>query len=478
MPLSRRPATGLGVVAATTLAAFSVLPSTVGAAPAPTDTTAGRAAASWLAGEYADGALPGPFGGQDWGLTVDGLLALAATGVDTPTRQAATRQVAAHVRSYNSYDDYGIEGFTDGGATAKLLYAASAVGADPTDFGGYDLRAETLSLVAGADTGHQRGRITSRTTADSGPDASNTFDQSFAVLGLVRSGGAPPETVDFLVRQQCAAGGFRLYPDTASGPSPACDEQPDAVLDVDSTAMATQALLAAAEDGATGAADAARRGVDWLVTRQHADGSFGGSGPTVGANANSTGLAGQALAAAGRDAEAARAAGALTALQLTTATGGAAAADAGAVAYDTAGFTAAVTAGIADTGRDQWRRATAQAVLGLAQVPLGRIGVDLPPTSPQPTATGTASPTPSGSPTPTGSPDPTGTASPTPSATASPTTSPTPPPTTTPAPAPPAPGPGRLPTTGAAVVSYVLVALLMVGGGVALLVLTRRRRTT
>ena len=56
-------------------------------------------------------------------------------------------------------------------------------------------------------------------------------------------GGVPQDTVTFLVRQQCAAGGFRLYPDTANGPSPSCDEQPGATLDVDSTAMAVQALL-------------------------------------------------------------------------------------------------------------------------------------------------------------------------------------------------------------------------------------------
>ncbi|RKN45354.1 cell wall anchor protein [Micromonospora endolithica] len=488
MPLSRRLATGLGTVAATTLVAISALPLTVVAAPAPADVTAARDAASWLAGEFSDGSLPGPFGGADWGLTVDGLIALSATGVADPTRRAATEQVAAHVRSYNSYDDFGIEGFTDGGATAKLLYAASAAGADPGDFGGFDLRTETRSLIAGADAGHQRGRITSRTTAATGPDASNTFDQSFAVLGLARSGALPQDTVDFLVRQQCAAGGFRLYPDTADGPSPSCDEQSDATLDVDSTAMAVQALLAAADDGATGAATAAAKGAEWLVTQQRADGSYGGSGPTSGANSNSTGLAGQALAAAGRDAAAARAAKALTGLQVTASTGGPAAAEAGAIAYDRAGLATAAETGIAEHERDQWRRATAQALLGLAGVPLGRIGLDPPPTSPEPTPTGTASPTatvsPTGAPTPTA--PATATTGPTPSApvtTAPPSPSPTtapstvPPPGTTAAPGttPAAPGPGALPRTGAAITSYLLVALLLLGGGAVLLVLGRRR---
>ncbi|WP_422749825.1 cell wall anchor protein [Micromonospora sp. WMMD1219] len=482
MPLSRRLTTGLGTATVTALAAITGIPPAVVAAPAPAHVTAARDAAAWLAGEFTDGTLPGPFTPEDWGLTIDGLVALSATGVDAPTRQAATAQAAKHVRSYNSYDDWGIEGFTDGGATAKLLYAASAAGADPTDFGGYDLRAETLSLIAGADAGHQRGRITSRTTADSGPDASNTFDQSFAVLGLARSGDLPQDTVDFLLRQQCAAGGFRLYPDTADGPSSSCDEQPGTTLDVDSTAMAVQALLAAAEDGATGAGDAARKGADWLVAQQHADGSFGGSGPTTGANSNSTGLAGQALAAAGRDDDAARAAKALAALQLTAGDGGAASADAGAIAYNTDGLTAATAGGITDTDRDQWRRATAQALLGLAQVPLGRIGLGTPPTS-TPTPTGTASPTapatPTASPTLTTSPPPTGTAGPTPSVTSPPAT-PAPttaapttaaPPITTPA----ASGLGGLPTTGAAIGSYLLIALLLIGGGVTLLVLGRRR---
>ncbi|WP_432050580.1 prenyltransferase/squalene oxidase repeat-containing protein [Verrucosispora sp. NA02020] len=476
----RRVGAGLGAATATALAVVVATPLGGVAAPTATHTAAAGDAARWLAGEYADGVLPGPFGGADWGLTIDGVLALAATGVDASTRQAATAQIAVNVRSYNSYDDWGIEGFTDGGATAKLLYAASAAGGDPTDFGGWDLRAETLSLVSGADTGHQHGRITSRTTEASGQDPSNTFDQSFALLGLARSGGAPQETADFLVRQQCAAGGFRLYPDADGAPSASCDAQGNATLDVDSTAMAVQALLAS---GADGADDAAQRGAQWLAAQQRADGSFGGSGPTSGANSNSTGLAGQALAAAGRDTEANRAAEALAALQLTTGNGGAATAEAGAIAYNTDSLTEAVGAGITDNLRDQWRRATAQALLGLAQVPLGRIGLDPPPTG-GPTPSASASPTPTGSPTPTASPTPSTPPTPTdpPTASATPSVSPsdtpsTPVATPTVSTSPVAGGPGRLPTTGVAIGAYVLTALLLVGGGAVLLVLGRRRAT-
>ncbi|MBO4210793.1 prenyltransferase/squalene oxidase repeat-containing protein, partial [Micromonospora echinofusca] len=423
MPDIRRTRLAVRVTVASALTAFAVTAPGTPSTAEPATGAAARAAATWLAGEFTDGALPGPFGGQDWGLTIDGLLALTAADVAGATRQAAADRLAGHVTSYTTYDDYGIPGFTDGGATAKLLFAAAVAGADPTDFGGHDLRRTTLELIAGA--GDQTGRILSRTTPDTGPDASNTFDQSFAVLGLARTGEVPQDAVDFLVRQQCAAGGFRLYPDVAGAPSPSCDAQPDAPLDVDTTAMAVQALLAAATDGSAGAADAARRGADWLTAQQHTDGSFGGSGPTTGANANSTGLAGQALRAAGRTAPADRADAALVALQVTAAGGGAAGADAGAVAYSTEALTAALADGISDAGRDQWRRATSQALLGLAGVPLGRIGLD-PPSSPGPTGSPTGSPTPSGSPStpPTASPTPS--ASPSPSRTAGPGGTPTP----------------------------------------------------
>ncbi len=109
----RRVGAGLGVATATALAIVAATPFGV-AAPSPTHTAAARDAATWLAGEYTDGVLPGPFTPEDWGLSIDGVIALAATGVAGSTRQAATAQIAAHVRSYNSYDDWGLEGFTDG----------------------------------------------------------------------------------------------------------------------------------------------------------------------------------------------------------------------------------------------------------------------------------------------------------------------------------------------------------------------------
>ncbi|MET1075509.1 MAG: peptidase, partial [Umezawaea sp.] len=195
--LSRRVAAVVGVVAMVSTG-FLVLAQPAGAAKS----AEASKAASWLAGDLVDGALPG-FAGPDWGLTIDGLFALSATRADQNALADVTKAVAAHVRSYNSYDDFGEPGVRIAGATAKLLVAAVATGSDPTDFGGFDLRQETLDLVS--TEGDNAGRVRDKGVA---ADTSNTFAQSLAVVGLARTGGVPEDVVDFLVRQQCEAGGF------------------------------------------------------------------------------------------------------------------------------------------------------------------------------------------------------------------------------------------------------------------------------
>lgn len=451
---------------------------------------AATASARWLSGELRDGALPGPFGDNpDWGLTIDALIALEATGADPAAARAVSDAVADHVADYNSYAGWG--GDPDvriGGATAKILYAAVASGADPADFGGFDMRAETLDLVQGPGGGANQGRISDR---DTGSDNSNSFGQSLGVLGLARSGGVPQEAVDFLIRQQCSEGGFRLSPDQFGTPAPTCDEAANPVLDPDSTGMAVQALLAAAEDGAEGAAASAELGSAWLEEIQREDGSFGGSGPTAASNTNSTGLAGQALAATGRDSAADAAADWILAHQLTDASG-AAAAESGAIAYNADSRDSAVADGIPGMQRDQWRRASAQALLGLAGVPLGEIGsADGPGPTDPPTTGPTTGPTDPPTTGPTAGPTTGPTEGPTTGPTADPTAGPTPGPTAGPTPGPTdvpggrpddAPKPsdqarGPLAVTGAALTSLVVAALVLVVAGATLFVAARRRGT-
>lgn len=434
------------VGASIALLAVAVMSPTAAAAdePAPAAVDAAR----WLADEIDDaGGMPGMVG-TDWGLTIDALIALEATGAAPDVAQRITDGLKIHVRDYNSHDAWGQPGQRIAGATAKLLYAAVVTGSDPEAFGDYDLRQETLDLIAGTEAGLEDGRVKDLVLAPS-IDNSNTFGQSLAVLGLSRSGGVPQNAVDFLIDQQCSVGGFRLYPYAFGGSvvTGNCDEQGDAaVLDPDSTGMAVQALFAAAELGdVDGAEAAAKKGADWLKSIQKSDGSFGGSGPTAAPNTNSTGLAGQALAAAGHQAEADIAADWVKRHQLVADTAGAASADLGAIAYNGDSLAEARSNGIAQFQRDQWRRATPQAVLAVAQVSLGQIGLVTPTPSPNPGGGDDGGPSPS----PTGPPNS--------------STGPTPPPM------------AQLPVTGSPILTIAGVGAVLVVAGLMTLHIARRK---
>lgn len=319
------------------------------AAPAAlpaTSTDPALVAAGFLQRQLAEGGrhhLTSSFGGTaypDYGLTIDAVLALDAAGAGQSEAAAATAYLAANVRSYIG-DGTPTSTEIYAGATAKSLVLATAQGVDPRSFGGVDLVGTLLSLEVA-------GRYTDQSAWG---DYSNMIGQSLAVVGLTRAGiGASPAAVSLVRSRQCADGGFALA--LAAG---ACTSDPDA------TAYAVQALVASA-----GAVDAdAQQGLDYLAGVQRADGGVGGAGPTATANANSTGLAAQAFAAGGRTAQARSAQGFLRALQFDCRY---AAAFRGGVAYDQAARTDRLTAG--STVKDQDRRSTTQALLGLAGTPL------------------------------------------------------------------------------------------------------------
>lgn len=428
---------------------------------APTEDPA-DAAAGWLARQLVEGErFEQDFGDgmvyADAGLTLDAVLAFTAAGSAGSSATAAMSWLAEGT----NLADYAGDGtaFSDAGRLAKVAYAELATGGDPADVGGTDVLAR-LTAQLGAD-----GRFSD---TPAGFDASNAFGQSFAVLALARTdGGVPAAAVRFLAGSQCPGGGFPL-----NYGQPACTS------DIDATAMVVQALSVPRGD-----APAAAAGVAWLVAQQGADGSFSGTGTTATPNSNSTGLAAQALRAAGETTAADAAGRWLRGLQSGCT---AAAGLQGAIAYDGSGF---------DPGNGV--RATAQAVLGLSGVGLAELDLsgavpDAPallcavaPTG-SPTESPTSSPTVSPTASPTASSTVRPTASPTASPTVSPSASPTVPaaPTTEPAPtvAPVLPPPtspaaavGSLPNTGADVlpILWLGAGLIVVGGAAA--VAARRR---
>ncbi|WP_328414489.1 hypothetical protein OG542_28635 [Streptomyces violaceus] len=124
---------------------------------------------------------------------------------------------------------------------------------------------------------------------DKDPKFDGVWRQSLALLAQDTVGEKPAaKSVEWLVRQQCADGGFAPY---RADPATACDAK--TMVDSNQTAAAVQAL--AALGGHDAVADKA---VGWLKSVQNKDGGWGYApgGPT---DANSTSVVIGALAAAG-----------------------------------------------------------------------------------------------------------------------------------------------------------------------------------
>lgn len=134
------------------------------------------------------------------------------------------------------------------------------------------------------------------------PTYDGVFRQSLALLGQVANDVTPPATaITWLLGQQCASGGFQAYRPDTSVPCAAPDPDNYTGPDMNSTAMAVQALMAL-DNGRVkvrGAlldrvVDAVDKAGGWLAKQQNADGGWpyysGGA-----SDANSTGLAMSAI---------------------------------------------------------------------------------------------------------------------------------------------------------------------------------------
>jgi LPXTG-motif cell wall-anchored protein len=319
-------------VSATPAGAVSAAPSTT-TDPAP-------AAAGWLARQLTDGNhLESCFGAQcfpDYGLTADAVLGMASAKSSGTSIAAAATWLAANAAAYIGASD-GTGPYA--GSYAKLALVAEATGNDPAAFGGVDLLAQLRAQQcphAGCVAGEE-GAF--KNTLPEGGFA-NDVTQSLAILALSRS-TRPADTAAiaaaaaFLTRQQCApASGFPTFFRTTGTCTP----------DVDATAFAIQALLAGGLQP-TGA-------VNWLAAQRQPSGGFVGNGAV---NANSTGVAVQALSAAGRDTTAAQAFMATLQMGCRAPT-----ADRGAISYN----------GVATFKTATAVRATAQGIFGFTKAPL------------------------------------------------------------------------------------------------------------
>jgi hypothetical protein len=294
-----------------------------------------QAASGWLARQFTGGShLVTKVQGSTFpnqGGTIDAIFAFAATH----SASAYSARAQTWLASKSVLSNYIGNGTSSSyaGATAKVMLAAEVRGASPTSFGGVNLVSRLGKLLT------KSGRYSDHSSFG---DFSNAFSQALAIIALGRHGGAPAKAVSFLVSTECGNGGFPL-----DFGQKTCTSDPDA------TAMAVQALIMAGRPGP------AQHGLRWLASVQKSSGGFV-SAPGAAANANSTGLAGEAFSAGKWPARAGRAKRFLLGLQVSGCAR--AKANRGALAFDKTGFKASTAVS-----------ATAQGILGLADVRLGKL---------------------------------------------------------------------------------------------------------
>ncbi len=340
-------------VALALLSTTLLVETTAGASDA--DRRKGTHAASWQASQLSKGRIHNAeFDFDDWGLTVDTAMMLASDGTQRDRIRRVTKAIENNY--FDSYVTFRRDKFA--GPMAKTLLAAKVLDQPVRNFGGRNLRRQLLSLVAPRRSGFEFGRLRDRSEFD----FSNTFTQAYGVLGLARTGGVRQSVVDYLKRQQCRAGFFRLE-ETAGRNCNQAEGRPD----IDATALAVQALVAARRADADVSRRPIKAAARWLLTVQRRNGSFGGGVSTPGANSNSTGLAAQALALTDHPRARRKAADWVASVQITrrTADDGPAARDIGAIAYNKAALRDALGTGIQPHERDQFRRATPMAFYAL-----------------------------------------------------------------------------------------------------------------
>lgn len=335
------------------------------ASAAPDDRSAG-----WLSRQLTNGLVHNnQYDFDDYGLTADTALALAAIGGHREDVRNIRSALADHVDSWTTGVDFGSSDVY-AGSVAKALVVAQVTGADPRDFGGVNLVRRLGGRVS--DSAPTVGRIEDK----SATDYANTIGQAFAARGLSRAGsGKADEAVRFLLKQQCEQGFFRLLFAPKDEKKQGCDAgtAEESAPDTDVTALAVLSLDALPKQART---KAVRRSIvaatSWLKQAQKKNGSLGGGPATGASNTNSTGLAAWALGETGSCTKARKAARWVRGLQVSgDVSGTPLAGEKGAIAYDRAGYEAAEQDGIGTEQEDQWRRATTQAAPGLSHLSCG-----------------------------------------------------------------------------------------------------------
>lgn len=345
------------------------------AAAAGTDSTPSTIAAEWIADELTNGLIV-TGSGPDFGLTLDTGMALSTVAGQGATVASINAAIEPRIADY--VGDGTKEAYA--GPLAKAATFARTAKKNPTSYGGRNLVVELEQRTADvpADPAAQpqaaaiAGRIFDKSEFG---NYANVVGQSYAVRALAQANSTEAGAArDFLLKQQCASGYFRLNFDKADVPNQACTEGvAGSEADPDATSLAVINLIESG-DKSQAVKDALAKAGTWLADRQRNSGAIRGGAGTAQINTNSTALGGYAMGLLKNRPAALKAAlwvrknqpvdkyKCRTALTKDT----------GAVAYRKDRATDAKTSGIPAGARDEWRRATAQAILGLQFAPASK----------------------------------------------------------------------------------------------------------
>lgn len=220
-------------------------------------------------------------GHGDFGMTIDGAFALAATGHDDNALRTIVDFLSDGGKdgTGRTLEDWsGIGGtYAQGGSMGKAALLAQIVERDPRDFGGRDLIAGLADAVCEKPSTAPDRSCPAKGAYTHSP---SVFKQSLGILAQVRAGEekAAEAPIAYLASLQHTSSGAwpSLIPSTGDS-------------EVDSTAMAAMTLDLVPGDAHAPAVDQA---LAWLAVRQLPDGGFpGASGNSV----NSAALAIQGL---------------------------------------------------------------------------------------------------------------------------------------------------------------------------------------
>jgi hypothetical protein len=245
----------LGVAVGLTLMAGGlatpVLASTAGAEGASGATAPPRStvpvpamdAAGWLGRQFlANGDLPTSEEVAGLNNVPLALVALVAAATGSKQASAGLKYLEGHFESFVSIPVSKTKSVDAPGRLADVILAAVATRANPSRFGGDGPKDNLVARLLATET--LKGKDEGLFGSPDAPTYSSAYTQGLALLALAAAGQPNAAGAAWLVRQQCAGGGWTSYRADTSTSCPTENASTFAGADTNSTALAIEALVA------------------------------------------------------------------------------------------------------------------------------------------------------------------------------------------------------------------------------------------